>query len=98
MDLRMDHRRLEIELEWTYRKLWTVRRHFVMEEHALIVTPDILYAIDQDWEFMKEEDCVPVKLALELMDSSSLGRAHQYGDFRELHTKLQLALQSIVNG
>lgn len=46
---------------------------------------------------MAQEDCVPVQVALQLMDNSSLGRAHQYGQFQETHEQLQRALKAIVN-
>ena len=44
------------------------------------------------------DDCIPVKVALDLMDTSSLGRAHMYDSFKYTHQELQQALQSIVNG
>jgi exocyst complex component 4 len=47
---------------------------------------------------MKDEECVPVKVALQLMDTSSLGMARQYPGFQETHHDLQYALQAIVNG
>jgi hypothetical protein len=47
---------------------------------------------------MMDEECVPVKVALQLMDTSSLGKANQYNNFRETHRDLQHALQAIVNG
>ncbi|KAF8477397.1 Sec8 exocyst complex component-specific domain-containing protein [Kalaharituber pfeilii] len=46
---------------------------------------------------MMGDNCVPVKVALELMDTSSLGRAHMYESFKYTHKELQQALQSIVN-
>ncbi|KAA8911144.1 Sec8 exocyst complex component-specific domain-containing protein [Sphaerosporella brunnea] len=46
---------------------------------------------------MKDEECVPVKVALQLMDTSSLGMARQYPGFKETHQDLQYALQAIVN-
>ncbi|KAI5791293.1 Sec8 exocyst complex component-specific domain-containing protein [Pyronema domesticum] len=46
---------------------------------------------------MQDENCVPVKVALQLMDTSSLGLAKQYPNFKETHQDLQLALQAIVN-
>ncbi|KAI9700393.1 MAG: hypothetical protein M1836_002408 [Candelina mexicana] len=58
---------------------------------------DVLRYIHEDWDFMTEENCIPVQVALQLMDSSSLGRADQYGQFRETHERLQNALKSIVN-
>jgi exocyst complex component 4 len=59
---------------------------------------DILRVIERDWDFMKDETCIPVKVALQLMDISSLGLARQYPSFRETHQDLQYALQAIVNG
>jgi hypothetical protein len=59
---------------------------------------DILRVIERDWTFMIDEACVPVKVALQLSDSSSLGMAHKYASFKEIHQDLQYALQAIVNG
>ncbi|CUS10633.1 unnamed protein product [Tuber aestivum] len=58
---------------------------------------DILQLIEKDWDFMTLDSCVPVKVALQLMDTSSLGRAYQYDSYRQTHNQLQRALQSIVN-
>ncbi|TGZ81091.1 hypothetical protein EX30DRAFT_306899 [Ascodesmis nigricans] len=46
---------------------------------------------------MTDENCVPVKVALQLMDTSSLGLAYKYSNFKHTHKELQNALQSIVN-
>lgn len=46
---------------------------------------------------MASDNCIPVKVALQLMDPSSLGLADQYDQFREAHTQLQNALKVIVN-
>ena len=46
---------------------------------------------------MSSDNCVPVKVALQLMDQSSLGLADQYNQFRDTHQQLQNALKSIVN-
>lgn len=59
---------------------------------------DILNVIEKDWDFMTLDSCVPVKVALQLMDTSSLGRAYQYDAFRQTNSELQYALQAIVNG
>jgi exocyst complex component 4 len=59
---------------------------------------EILQYIQQEWAFMADDSCVPVQVALQLMDPSSLGRAHQYGEFKETHKQLQRALRAIVNG
>ena len=37
-------------------------------------------------------------MALQLMDTSSLGMASKYTSFKETHRDLQYALQAIVNG
>lgn len=47
---------------------------------------------------MTKEDCVPVHIALQLMDYSSLGRGNDYQDFQRTNRNLQKALQAIVNG
>ena len=59
---------------------------------------EILQYIQQEWSFMADDSCVPVQVALQLMDSSSLGRAHQYDQFKDTHKQLQRALRAIVNG
>ncbi|KAI9843458.1 MAG: hypothetical protein M1837_006304 [Sclerophora amabilis] len=58
---------------------------------------DVLQYIQQEWEFMTDDDCIPVQVALQLMDSSSLGRAHQFDQFQQTHKQLQRALRAIVN-
>lgn len=58
---------------------------------------DLLRYIEQQWSFMAEEDCIPVKIALQLNDSSSLGLMEQYDQFQETHKQLQNALKVIVN-
>jgi len=58
---------------------------------------DILRYIDQQWSFMSSDNCVPVKVALQLMDQSSLGLANQHVQFKDTHQQLQDALKSIVN-
>lgn len=42
--------------------------------------------------------CVPVHIALQLMDHSSLGRGGDYQDFQRTSKSLQKALKAIVNG
>lgn len=64
----------------------------------LVLELDILNVIEKDWDFMTLDSCVPVKVALQLMDTSSLGRAYQYDAFRQTNSELQYALQAIVNG
>ena len=59
---------------------------------------EILQYIQLEWGFMADDSCVPVQVALQLMDPSSLGRAHQYGQFQRTREELQRALKAIVNG
>ena len=47
---------------------------------------------------MTKNDCVPVYIALQLMDYSSLGRGNDYEDFKQTSRALQKALKAIVNG
>jgi len=58
---------------------------------------DVLQFIRQNWDFMTQEQCVPIEVALKLMDSSSLGLASQHTQFRQTHQELQQALKGIVN-
>lgn len=53
--------------------------------------------IRKDWDFMMDEKCIPVQVALQLMDNSSLGLANRYNQFRGIHEQLQNALRAIVN-
>jgi exocyst complex component 4 len=46
---------------------------------------------------MTEDKCVPIQIALQFMDDSSLGLASRFPRFRELHSQLQSALRQIVN-
>lgn len=41
---------------------------------------------------------MPVHIALQLMDYSSLGRGNDYQDFQRTNRYLQKALKAIVNG
>ena len=47
---------------------------------------------------MTRDDCVPVHIALQLMDHSSLGRGSDYPDFQRTSKQLHKALKAIVNG
>ncbi|KAJ4366950.1 exocyst subunit [Neocucurbitaria cava] len=58
---------------------------------------EVLHYIQQNWDFMTQDRCVPIEVALKLMDSSSLGLANQAGQFRQTHDELQQALKGIVN-
>lgn len=54
--------------------------------------------IQEKWGIIAQSDCVPVHIALQLMDCSSLGRGNDYEDFRQTSRALQKALKAIVNG
>ncbi|KAL9014591.1 MAG: hypothetical protein Q9173_000756 [Seirophora scorigena] len=58
---------------------------------------DVLKHINDKWEIMATEECIPVHVALQLMDHSSLGRGRDYQDFQRTSRHLQKALRSIVN-
>lgn len=57
----------------------------------------VLEHIKTEWPTMYESDCVPVQLALQLLDHSSVGRAHDYRKFQKTHTYLQDSLKNIVH-
>lgn len=57
----------------------------------------VLDHIKQEWPAMCETECIPVQLALQLLDTSSVGRAHEYRNFQKTHEYLQESLRSIVN-
>jgi exocyst complex component 4 len=57
----------------------------------------VLEHIKSEWPAMYENDCVPVQLALQLLDSSSVGRAHDYRRFQQTHNYLQESLKNIVH-
>jgi len=57
----------------------------------------VLELIKQEWPAMCENDCVPVQLALQLLDNSSVGRAHEYRNFQKTHKFLQDSLKNIVH-
>ncbi|KAK0720844.1 Sec8 exocyst complex component-specific domain-containing protein [Lasiosphaeris hirsuta] len=57
----------------------------------------VLELIKQEWPAMCENDCVPVQLALQLLDTSSVGRAHEYRNFQKTHQYLQDSLKNIVH-
>ncbi|KAL8803599.1 MAG: hypothetical protein Q9182_003104 [Xanthomendoza sp. 2 TL-2023] len=58
---------------------------------------DVLHHINDKWGIMSNDTCVPVFVALQLMDHSSLGRGSDYQDFQRTSRHLQKALRSIVN-
>ncbi|KAK0652253.1 Sec8 exocyst complex component-specific domain-containing protein [Cercophora newfieldiana] len=67
------------------------------ESNAERQISQVLDLIKKEWPAMCENDCVPVQLALQLLDSSSVGRAHEYRNFQETHQFLQTSLKNIVH-
>jgi len=47
---------------------------------------------------MTQDECIPVQVALQLLDESSLGLANRYDEFQDTQQQLQKALKAIVNG
>ncbi|EGX94963.1 Exocyst complex component Sec8 [Cordyceps militaris CM01] len=57
----------------------------------------VLEHIRVEWPSLCSEDCIPVQLALQLLDGSSVGRAHDYRKFQETHAYVQDALKNTVH-
>ncbi len=57
---------------------------------------DVLQLIKSQWPGMCENDCIPVQMALQLLDPSSVGRAHEYRTFQKTHKNLQSSLKNMV--
>lgn len=57
----------------------------------------VLEHIRVEWPSLCNDDCIPVQLALQLLDSSSVGRAHDYRKFQDTHTYLQDSLKNTVH-
>ncbi|KAK9332171.1 Sec8 exocyst complex component-specific domain-containing protein [Lipomyces starkeyi] len=58
-------------------------------------TNDVLKFVERDWGTLLSDDCNPVATALELMDTSSVGRASEYDDFKDLSVRLQKIMEVI---
>ncbi|KAL7795351.1 exocyst complex component [Trichoderma ceciliae] len=69
----------------------------VQETSAERQIAQVLDHIRSEWPSLCREDCVPVQLALQLLDNSSVGRAHDYRKFQTTHTYLQDSLKNIVH-
>ncbi|KAK7409702.1 exocyst subunit [Neonectria punicea] len=72
-------------------------RSRVQETNAERQISQVLEHIKSEWPAMCQDDCVPVQLALQLLDSSSVGRAHEYRKFQKTHSYLQDSLKGIVH-
>lgn len=58
---------------------------------------EILKHIQAYWRMMEGDECVPVKVALQLADPSSLGLGSRDSDFADTHVDLQKSLKAVVN-
>ncbi|KAH7318451.1 putative exocyst complex component sec8 [Stachybotrys elegans] len=72
-------------------------RSRVQESNAERQISQVLEHIKSEWPAMCDDGCVPVQLALQLLDNSSVGRAHDYRKFQQTHTYLQDSLKNIVH-
>lgn len=72
-------------------------RSRVQETSAERQITQVLEHIKSDWPSMCDNESIPVQLALQLLDSSSVGRAHEYRTFQSTHTYLQDSLKNIVH-
>lgn len=71
------------------------RQHF--PRRSLKSMDEILVHIQNNWKIMEGDECIPVKVALQLADPSSLGLGHKETDFADTHMNLQRTLKSVVN-
>ncbi|KAI1337529.1 exocyst complex component [Xylariaceae sp. FL0016] len=67
------------------------------ESNAERQIAQVLEHIKTEWPAMVQNDCIPVSLALQLLDNSSVGRAHEYRNFKKTHQYLQDSLKGIVH-
>lgn len=58
---------------------------------------EVLEYVKAEWPAMVDNDCIPASLALQLLDNSSVGRAHDYRNFQKTHQYLQDSLKGIVH-
>lgn len=58
---------------------------------------EVLEHIRGDWPSLCNDECIPVQLALQLLDTSSVGRAHDYRKFQSTHAYLQDSLKNTVH-
>lgn len=59
---------------------------------------EVLQSIQQEWGLVASDECVPVQVALQLMDTSTLGKADREPEFLDVHNRIQKTLKSVVNG
>ena len=65
---------------------------------AVYTITGILQSIQRDWDFMTDAECIPVNVALSLMDTSTLGKADREPEFLDMYSNIQRTLKAIVNG
>ncbi|TGO46879.1 hypothetical protein BCON_0303g00020 [Botryotinia convoluta] len=58
---------------------------------------EVLEHIKTEWPALCQNECVPVQLALQLLDTSSVGKAHEYAQFQQSMQYLQDSLKNIVH-
>ncbi|KAE8150708.1 hypothetical protein BDV25DRAFT_129331 [Aspergillus avenaceus] len=58
---------------------------------------EVLQSIQSEWDFVASDECLPVQVALQLMDTSTLGKAEREPDFLDVHNRIQKTLKSVVN-
>ncbi|BAE62389.1 unnamed protein product [Aspergillus oryzae RIB40] len=58
---------------------------------------EVLQSIQQEWGLVASDECVPVQVALQLMDTSTLGKADREPEFLDVHNRIQKTLKSVVN-
>ncbi|KAK7204513.1 Sec8 exocyst complex component-specific domain-containing protein [Myxozyma melibiosi] len=58
-------------------------------------TNDVLKFVARDWGELMSEDCNAVAIALDLMDTSSVGRSSDLPDFMDLSSRLEMIMRDI---
>ncbi|WEW56444.1 exocyst subunit [Emydomyces testavorans] len=58
---------------------------------------EVVRLIQQEWDVMAGDECIPVQVGLQLMDTSTLGQAEREPDFIRAHKGIQRTLKAIVN-
>ena len=81
----------------TNRSGYPRQRPVVQESSAERQIGVVLEHIKSEWPAMCQNEAVPVHVALQLLDTSSVGRAHEYRQFEKSHRYLQDSLKGIVH-
>ncbi|KAI0995771.1 putative exocyst complex component [Podosphaera aphanis] len=72
-------------------------RSKTLDSKAEKIIGGVLEHLRTNWPAMCQNECVPVHIALQLLDTSSVGRAHEYQQFEQTHRYLQESLKAIVH-